>query len=398
MFEKICIKKKELINQKIDISFLIDTMLFYETVIVLAHKEELLTLLKYFGEDFLKELIVSGRLELKVRENILGSMAFPNGKFNIDLFAKEKESYSSIIYDAHRELIKDSTKNIKFSNELAKITQAFRYSTDITEQIKLDFQNIDLLKKLLPIYICERVPDFEIPDNLQIEIVKDNSFGPFDAYSLNSNIDIGKFNEKSKELYGDSHFDFDYSGFLLALSESKGDIFISSHFESELVTSKILSDFINQQFKDIIQRRLKSQENINLFEEYILADCHTIGDAFVNGIVSKKDLIKLFEKADRFREWLLSVPENLNLIGEYHKAVTQETIVDKLPTKTARFGIFTGIGVVLDLIGTGGIGTAIGIGLSAFDSFYLDKLMNGWKPSHFIDKNLKPITKKINCC
>ncbi|MHA8057218.1 hypothetical protein [Aquirufa nivalisilvae] len=398
MFRKICIKSKELANQKIDIAFLVDTMLFYGNVVVLAHKKELITLLNFFEEDFLKELIKSGRLDLRVRENILGSMAFPGDKYNIDLFSKKDESYSAIIYEAHRELVKNSNKNSKFADELSKITQAFRYTPDITEQIKADFQNVGLLTKTLPIYIQERVPNFEMPNNLQVEIIKDSSFGPFDAYSLKSNIDIEKFNQASKELNGDRHYNFDYSGFLLALSESKGDIFISSHFESELVTTKLYSDFINQQFQDIIQRRLKSQENIDLFEEYALSECHKIGDAFVSRIVSSKDLLKLFEKADKFRDWLLKVPDDKNLIGEYHKAVTKETFADKLPTKAIRFLIFGGIGVTLDVRGAGGVGTAIATGLSAFDSFYLDKLISGWKPNQFIDNNLKPLTKKKNSC
>jgi len=64
MFQKICIKSKQLANREIDISFLIDAMVFYKKVVVLVHKEELITRLKYVGEDFLKELIKSGRLDL----------------------------------------------------------------------------------------------------------------------------------------------------------------------------------------------------------------------------------------------------------------------------------------------------------------------------------------------
>lgn len=184
MFKKICIKSKELANQKIDISFLVDTMLFYGNVVVLAHKEELITLLKFFGEDFLKELIKSGRLDIRVRENILGSMAFPGDRYNIDLFSKKDESYSAIIYEAHRELVRNSIKNSKFSDELSKITQAFRYTPDIIEQIKADFHNVGLLRKTLQIYLQERVPNFEMPNNLQVEIIKDSYFGQFDAYSL----------------------------------------------------------------------------------------------------------------------------------------------------------------------------------------------------------------------
>ncbi|MFM9946518.1 MAG: hypothetical protein ACKV1O_01140 [Saprospiraceae bacterium] len=79
---------------------------------------------------------------------------------------------------------------------------------------------------------------------------------------------------------------------------------------------------------------------------------------------------------------------------EYHKAVTKETFADKLPTKTTRFMIFEGIGVALDLGGASGIGTVITTGLAVFDSFYLDKLISGWKPNQFIKKDLKPKIKK----
>ncbi|GMQ30787.1 hypothetical protein [Algoriphagus confluentis] len=396
MFDKICIKSKDLGDQKIDISFLVDTMLFYGKVIVLAHKEELVTLLRYFGEDFLCELIITGRLDLRLRENILGSMAFPDGRFNIELLERSNESYSKIIYEAHRELNSNSFKNMKFSDHLSKITEPFRYNPEITQQIKEDFQNVELLKKTLPIYILERVPTFELPDNLQIDIDKKGSFEMMDAYSLKSNIDLKKLNAESRKFHGQKHHDFNFSGFLLTLAESKGDIFISSHFESELVTTKLNSDFIDQQFQDLIQRRLKSQENIELFEQYALGDCHTIGAAFVGGIVSKGELLDLFNKADKFRNWLSKVPKDKNLFGEYQKEISKGTFAEKLPTKTVRFMLFEGAGIALDLMGTGGLGTAIATGLSTIDNFLLDKLLQGWKPNQFIDQSLKPLLKNGN--
>ncbi|RYD80693.1 MAG: hypothetical protein EOP55_01445 [Sphingobacteriales bacterium] len=94
---------------------MLDSMLFYGKVIVLAHKEEVITLLRYFGEDFLTELIISGRLELKMRENILGSMSFPDDKYGIGLFEGRGKSYSTILYEAHRETVKNSVSNQKFS-------------------------------------------------------------------------------------------------------------------------------------------------------------------------------------------------------------------------------------------------------------------------------------------
>ncbi|SDD67373.1 hypothetical protein [Pedobacter soli] len=394
MFEKICIKSKERGNENLDVSFLIDSMLFYGNIVVLVHKAELVILLKYFGEDFLKELIQSGRLTLRIRENILGSMIFDGDRYGIQLWAAQNETASGILYQAHREFVSNSAKNMKFSDELSKITEPFRYDTEIVDQIKSDFENEQLLKKLLPIYLTSQLPEFELPAQLEIGIVKDGSFGPFDAFSLKTNLDIKNYNTMSKKVKGDTHFDFNYSGFLLALSESKGDIFIASHFESELVTTTLYSDFINQQFEDIIQRRTNSQENLDLFGEYVLADCHSIGDAFIQGIITPKDLIGLLEKADKFREWLAKVPEDKSFIGEYYKESTRETFVDKLPVKATRFMIFEGIGITLDVMGAGGVGTAIGTGLSLIDEFFLDKLIKGWKPNHFIDDNLIPKTKK----
>jgi hypothetical protein len=394
MFERICIKSKELANEKFDVAYLVDSMLFYSKVTVLAHKEELVVLLKYFGEDFLKELINSGRLELHIRENILGSMLFEGDRYGVSLFAAKDKTYSSILYEAHRETIKNSTRNGKFSEEFSQITQPFNYDDGITSQIKTDFENQNLLKKLLPVYVKSLLPEFQVPEQIDIEIIKDGSFGPFDALSLNTNLDIDGFNKKSKEVKGDGHHDFNYSGFLLALAESKGDIFISLYYESELVTTKLYSEFINQEFEDIIQRRIKSQENLNLFGEYVLTNCHSIGDAFIQGIISKKELMFLLEKADKFREWLSKVPDDKNIIGEYYRETTKETFVDKLPVKTTRFMIFEGIGITLDVMGAGGVGTAIATGLSALDNFVLDKLLQGWKPNHFIENNLKPKIKK----
>lgn len=88
----------------------------------------------------------------------------------------------------------------------------------------------------------------------------------------------------------------DYGGFFSSLAESKGDIFIASTFESELVTNELYSKFIEIQLSEIIKRRVQSQDNLNLFDEYVLTDCHSIGEAFVNGIISKKDLLSLFLK------------------------------------------------------------------------------------------------------
>jgi len=174
MFDRICIKSKELNKQKIDIAFVVETMLFYRQVIVLAHRKELVTLLKYFDEDFLEELIKSGRIDLRIREDMLGSMIFPNDRYSVELLSPQDETAFSTLYQAHRELVGNSSKNSTFADKFSKITTPFRYESEVTAQIKNDFENQDLLVQSLPIYINSRVPNFDLPENIEIEIIKEN--------------------------------------------------------------------------------------------------------------------------------------------------------------------------------------------------------------------------------
>lgn len=386
MFEKICIKSKELDNQKIDIAFLIEAMFFYKKVILLAHKEEIKTLLSFFGENILEELINSGRLELKVRKGSLASIKLQGNQSGIYLISPTTETCESVLYQAHRELVKDSSKNSYFAKRFNDITSTFEYENEIVQHIKSDFNNNELQKELLSNYIQFNVPNFKMPSNFDVRITKDASIAQFETFTIDSNLDLEAVN---KEYRLTNEFDLDYSGYFLAMGEAKGDIYIASKFKSEIVTTDLYSKLICIQFNELVKKRLNNQNNIDLFNDYILTDCYSIGEAFVQGHITNKDLLKLFDKADRFREWLGSVADNKNIIGEYHKAVTAKTFADKLPTKGVRFAIFEGISIISHLIGAGVIGTAI----SAIDRFYLDKLIGGWKPNQFIDNTLKPKLK-----
>lgn len=394
MFKKICIKKKESDGYKLDVAFVIDTMLFYGKVVLLVHREEMVILLKFFGEDLLNELIATGRIEVKVRENILGPMIFPDGKYNVELWSSPNENVETILYQAHRELHNNSSKNLRFASDFSRKISSYAYPVTVRENIIADFNNEDYLTRALPVYLNSIVPEFVLPGKVEIEIVKDGRYGPFEAYTLNTNVNMEELNRVHKQHYPEAGYTIDYSGFLLSVAESKGDIQITSELESEIVTSELYSKFISFELDSIIAQRTKSENELNLFNAYVLEDCTSLGTAFVNGVLSGRELIRILEKSDRFRDWLDGIPDDNSLLGEYHKAVTQKEFADRLPTKTVRFVLFEGAGALIDMMGAGGLGTAAGTALAAADSFLMDKILNkAWKPNQFIDKTLKPKIK-----
>lgn len=222
------------------------------------------------------------------------------------------------------------------------------------------------------------IPEYNVPLDLIFEIEKDSvHVMPFDTYSINSNIDIELIN-KIRSQKG-INYPFDYAGFILALMESRGDNYIAGQFESETVTDKEYSSLIGLQLNDAVQKFVKSEEQIELFNQCILTKCPSVGQAFLNKTIKGKNLVKLLVQGDKFREWLKTVPLDSNLINKYIEEVTRETLADKKWVNGIRFAVTQIFGFM----------PIVGNVVSAIDTFLIDKLLKGWKPNHFIDNELK---------
>ncbi len=65
-----------------------------------------------------------------------------------------------------------------------------------------------------------------------------------------------------------------------------------------------------------------------------------------------------------------------------------------MPCKAIRWSFFTGVGLGIDSLGGGGVGTGAGILVGALDSFFWDSIVKGWKPHHFVGGVLAEFVKK----
>ena len=70
-----------------------------------------------------------------------------------------------------------------------------------------------------------------------------------------------------------------------------------------------------------------------------------------------------------------------DLVNQYINEVLAPTLADKKGVKAARFTV-TELSSLIPVVGTV---------VSAADTFFVDKLLTGWKPNHFIDGKLKPM-------
>jgi len=168
-----------------------------------------------------------------------------------------------------------------------------------------------------------------------------------------------------------------------------GDMSLWAQLNSEAAVSPRQSDLLATRVDKLLERQIATATRISAFQDFVFDDARAIREVVNQGGREFKELLPVIQKARRFSEWLSTKPPNVDLLKAYHKEVTAGTWIEKLPVKIARWSLFTGAGVAIDFMGGGGIGTAGGVGLSALDSFFLDKIIKGWKPNQFVEGPLR---------
>lgn len=174
---------------------------------------------------------------------------------------------------------------------------------------------------------------------------------------------------------------------VLKINRVLADYFASLTYTIE--ASKTDSDYIaNTRGADFFSRPLQTAagaKQIATFNDLTLPDTVSVRNAINKG-KSLEDFIALYKNSTQFKQWLLAINDDEQLIKKYLEDTVKKEWSDRLPTKTIRWSLFAGIGLGIDALGLGGIGTATGIALGAFDTFVLDKLIHGWRPNHFVEQ------------
>jgi len=169
------------------------------------------------------------------------------------------------------------------------------------------------------------------------------------------------------------------------------DLHLSQARSADVITSDVNSLIASERIDLSINRALKSAASITSFEEFVFGDARAFREAINTGRMPLHDALKLIDETAKFRSWLCGLPPDAGLIKEFHQAVNKDTALGSLPAKFGRFATFTGPGLALDLLGAGGVGTALGLTLSAVDTFVIDGLLRGWRPNHFVAKVRKAL-------
>jgi hypothetical protein len=178
---------------------------------------------------------------------------------------------------------------------------------------------------------------------------------------------------------------------LAIIQEAYQGTFLAATLNTEIAVHPIEKVVQASAVEAVVKKYGQSRRSLESFTDMTLTGSHTIREAVNVGTVPFIEVVKLLDSADKFRHWLREQPADANLVKAYYQETIKDSWIEKLPGKAIRWSVFTGIGFGIDAIGAGGLGIAAGITAGAIDTFLVDKLIGGWTPHQFVERDLKSL-------
>lgn len=200
-----------------------------------------------------------------------------------------------------------------------------------------------------------------------------------DKFSISTNLDFGEISsiQQAKDPnageYTAAHV------VTTILSASIGTIY-AGHYGGDFYTSTAESQIIQIREQSLLERTQCDQTQIEKFKSIAINDSPSIAEVINSGERSFAEFLEVLKSADRFKEWLRGKSPDENLVSAYLEDVTEIGWLNKIPGKSIRYVVGAAIGA---------IDPVSGLALSAGDSFFLDKLLGGWRPNHFVNEELR---------
>jgi hypothetical protein len=250
----------------------------------------------------------------------------------------------------------------------------------ITELAQQDAVDQRFTRDAVSVVLRHLVPEYEIPPNLRFELIDTGQ-----GYAIDTNLNFDDVNSVYHRYVPATHSTINGDYLLAHLITARADSYFAANYMAEIVTAPVYSDLIRLKHFDFVKRRSASEQELIQFQDTVLSDFPRISDVINSGERSIKHFLDLLDKAEKFKSWLAAVNPDEGLIRSYYRTATENTWADKLATKSVRFAISAGLGILADSVLPTGLGTAAGLAVGSADSLYLDRLIKGWRPNQFIE-------------
>ncbi len=383
MFKSICINQHDWKGNSdwVDVGLLAEAMLFYEDVRVIGGYGTLRQLIKGCGPDILIELLASKRLHFTYLDNqfaISTDNQNPRGVHHKTiLFTGQDFELNRVARKLFTEVTGRAGRGRRLANRFAGLVETIQYDTSLTSGSIEDFADSSYVTKAIELLLGHFVPSYTQRDPIFFTVRIDQ-----DEFTIETNVDFSRANQLYHKAVSPQDPWLTEAFLLVQLMRVRSNLYFASTYSSELLADEVSKKLIQAKFEDLLHPRDKGMELVTRFQDFVFDDSRTIREVINGGERSFADILAVLDSATKFRHWLHDQPEDVKLIRAYLEEITKSSWIERLPSKSIRWLLFTGAGLGLDALGGLGIGSLV---LSVVDTFLLDQLIQGWKPNQFIE-------------
>ena len=389
MFDAIAYKNAIGPGPLIDIGALAEGLLFYGRVAIVGNSATVKDLLARIPPFVVLSMLRDGRLEFHYLADQIGvSTQEIDGRPHHGLiaFSSPDHTIEKIGRSSFRDAAGTTSQAKIGASKFTALLRSLDHSGFDQNSVLQTFSDRLAVNVSVSSLIREIVPRFALSPDLRFAIEHEK-----DGIYVNTNIDFTELNRIYHQVVPASHSTLTEAYILSLLQGAYEATYFAALLNAEIAVHPIERAIQARAVDAVISRHIHSQTQIESFTELTLADGHAIREAVNSGAVPFTAVLKLLDSADKFRHWLHQQPPDTNLVRAYYQETIKNTWAEKLPVKSTRWSIFTGIGLGIDALGAGGLGTAASVAVSAVDAFLIDKLTKGWKPHQFVEKDLKSL-------
>lgn len=391
MFESIVLRRSES-GQTVSAGQIAEALLYYQKVHLVLDRGTLFSLVRQIGTDWTLTLLRRPDVSAVYCEETIGTHTESVGAFQIHTcvaftLAGHKDQSLPTPLDRLRyemERLGLEKKQAKtFSKRFLELAPVRKLSGNhflkngIPEAATEDILDPAYSKSAVKSIISSVPGGYDPGDALKFDAIKSEL-----GINVFTNIDFKLINENRAKIPNQDPLTTAH--LLSSIQDVRVDLALASHYGGDFITSKQNSSILQIRHAELLRRANINQYSIQQFHEIALPDTPSLAEVIDSGERSFGEFIRLLEKASRFKDWLKSTNPDEGLIREYLKSASSEDWIQKLPAKSMRY-LFS---LALDAKFPGA-SFAFGV----FDNFIVEKLLAGWRPSHFVDMRLVPFSR-----
>ncbi len=393
MFDNIMILRTANENSLIDIGLIAESLLFYDKVHLLLNRGTLHSLLNDLGAEGFDGLLDRPEIRVSFWNQNFGTVSNTNrglrthkfGVFEVGDNRKAKLKPADTIEQILERTVGKASTTRKRIRKIVSRMSFPRIDDTITpeqfvEGARSDLDDPSFLQNAIGIALTNLLPDVRLPQHWNFAGLRLND----GSFAVDTNLDFHALNLEYHRRVPPEHSSISPEYLLTFIFDAHAGTFFASRYLSELVHDPLCASVMKIKYLGLMRKRDKAIEEIDLFQDLHLG-AKTIREAINTKERSLTDFFELLDSAEKFKGWLREKNPDEKLLKEYFDAVTRETWIDKLPSKSARWIITTGLAAAVESFYPTGAAMAAAQGVSLVDATLLDNILKGWRPNQFVN-------------